>query len=172
MKNLLIILFAGSILFIQSCVGPAGPEGPQGLPGKDGGIEFSQVFEIKTSFTNANKYEAVFDFKPAIFESDMVVAFILWETLNNNKVWRPLPQSVFFDEGVLVYNFDFTRNDFRLFLETTFDPRSLGSDWTANQTFRVVVVPGEFANARLDLSNYEAVMKLINATEDDVVKLN
>ncbi len=171
MKKLLTILFAGIILFLQSCEGPPGPEGAQGKPGKDGGIEFSQVFEVKTSFTTANNFEAIYDFKPAIFDSDMVVAYILWETINNNKVWRPIPQTVFFDEGVLIYNFDFTKADFRLFLETTFDPRTLGSDWTANQTFRVVVIPGEFANARLDLSNYEAVMKLINATEEDVVKL-
>jgi hypothetical protein len=171
MKHLILLFAVAGILFLQGCEGPPGPAGPEGRPGKDGGIEFSQVFEVKTNFTSANKYEAVYEFKPAIFESDMVIGYILWETINNAKVWRPLPQNVFFDDGVLTYNFDFTRADFRLFLDTTFDPKSLGAEWTMNQTFRVVVVPGEFANARLDLSNYEAVMKLINATEDNVVRL-
>jgi hypothetical protein len=171
MKKLFAGLLIGGFFIFQSCEGPPGPPGLPGQDGQDGINLLSEVLEVNVNFTDANNYEAVFDFAPPIFEGDVVLAFLQWETIENNNVWRALPQTIFFEEGVLIYNFDFSRVDFRLFLDTTFEPELLGNDWTDNQVFRIVIVPGDFANARLDLTDYEAVMRLINASEEDVVKL-
>jgi hypothetical protein len=91
--------------------------------------------------------------------------------LNGNTIWRLLPQTVFFDEGVLVYNFDFSRVDFAIFLETTFDPALLSNSWTRNQRFRIVIIPADFGSARIDYNDYEGVMDLLQLSEKDFVKL-
>lgn len=172
MKKLFSILLLGMAIFFQACEGPMGPEGPQGPPGLDGGLEYSLVIERTIDFTAANNYFRDFQFNQPIFESDVVLVYIEWDNANGRKIWRLLPQTVFFEEGALQYNFDFTDVDYAIFLETTFDPSILDNSWTRNQTFRIVVVPGEFINGRIDYSNYEGVMKLIGAEEKDVVKMN
>lgn len=169
MKKILIALLMTGFVALQSC---EGPQGPPGLPGLDGTNIVSEVFEETVNFTQANNYEEVFDFTPPIFSSDVVLVFLEWEAQNNNSIWRALPQTIFLEEGVLIYNFDFSSQDFRLFLETTFEPSLLADDWTRNQKFRIVIVPGEFANARIDFSDYEAVMKLIGAKEENVIDLD
>ena len=158
-----------SILF-QSCegpMGPIGPEGPEGPQGKPGVNVVSEVFQVTADFTEANKFEQVFDFKPSIVDSDVVLAFIQWETSGQNPVWRALPQTIFFNEGVLVYNYDFTKVDFRLFLDGPIDYKTLSSDWTRGQKFRIVVVPGDFAGSRLDWTDYDAVVNLLGIEEKD-----
>ncbi|ERM84773.1 hypothetical protein P872_23990 [Rhodonellum psychrophilum GCM71 = DSM 17998] len=169
MKKTLIAFLITGFVALQSC---EGPQGPAGLPGQDATNIVSEVFEQTVNFTQSNNYEEVFNFTPPIFTSDVVLVFLEWETQNNNSIWRALPQTVFLEEGVLIYNFDFSRQDFRLFLETTFNAGLLPDVFTRNQKFRVVIVPGEFANARIDFSDYEAVMNLIGAKEGNVVDLD
>ncbi len=172
MKKLFTGLLLSGFFIFQSCEGPPGPPGLPGPAGQDGINLLSEVFEVEVDFTAENGYEAVFEFDPPIFDDDVVMVYLEWETIDNNRIWRALPQTIFLEEGVLVYNFDFSTIDFRLFLDPTFEPQLLGIDWTENQVFRIVIIPGEFANARIDLNDYEAVMKLLNATEEDVVKLH
>lgn len=172
MKKLFSILLLGMAVMFQACEGPMGPEGPQGPQGLDGGLEYAQVIERTIDFTAANNYFRDFQFAQPIFESDVVLVYIEWDNANGRPIWRLLPQVVFFEEGVLQYNFDFTDVDYAIFLETTFDPSILDNTWTRGQTFRIVVVPGEFVNGRIDYTNYEGVMKLIGAEEKDVVKMN
>jgi hypothetical protein len=169
MKKILLVLMITGFVALQSC---EGPQGPPGLDGIDGTNIVSEVFEQTVNFTQANNYEEVFNFTPPIFPSDVVLVFLEWETQNNNTIWRALPQTIFLDEGLLIYNFDFSRQDFRLFLDTTFEPSLLSSDWTRNQKFRIVIVPGEFANARIDFSDYESVIKLLGTKEDNVIDLD
>ena len=169
--NLTILALIGMFAF-QACEGPMGPQGPQGPEGEPGITIVGEAFEVEVDFTSQNAYEAIFDFNPAIVESDVVLAYIQWEaTANNQPVWRALPQNVFFNEGVLIYNYDFTQSDFRVFLDGPIDYASLGADWTQNQVFRIVVVPADFAGARIDWTDYEGVTKLLGIDEDDFVKL-
>ncbi len=165
-------LLALSILVLigfQACEGPEGPPGP---PGLDGVNIVSEVFEVEVDFTAQNNFSEQFQFNPVIVESDVVLAFIEWELDGGNSVWRPLPQTVFFNNGgVLIYNFDFSRVDFRLFLDGAIDPATLGTEWTANQIFRVVVVPGDFASSRIDWTNYEAVTTLLGLKNEDFKRI-
>lgn len=169
MKKIAVLLMMAVLVLPLACVGPTGPVGP---PGQDGVNIVGEVFEVNVNFTAANEYSEIFDFKPPILPGDMALAYIRWELQGSTPIWRPLPQVVFLDEGLLQYNFDFSRNDFRLFLETTFSPSLLDNSWTRNQRFRILVIPADLlANARMDFSDYEAVMKYIGATEKDFVKL-
>ncbi len=63
----------------------------------------------------------------------------------------------------MVYNYDFTQNDVRFFLEGS-DLDGLGSEWTQAQVFRVVVLPTLNAG-RVDLSDLDAVMEMYGITE-------
>lgn len=170
MKKITSILGLLAFIVFQSCegpmgpIGPVGPEGPQGKPGVN---VVSEVFQVTADFTLANNFEQVFDFKPNILDSDVVLSFIQWEISGQNPVWRALPQTIFFEEGVLVYNYDFTKVDFRLFLDGPIDYKTLSPDWTRGQKFRIVVVPGDFAGARIDWTDYNAVVNLLGIEEKD-----
>lgn len=159
------------LLIFQACEGPQGPAGIDGVDGVDGVNIVSEVFEVEIDFTADNDYREYFTFDPAIYDSDVVLAFIRWESDGGTPIWRALPQTTFFENGVLMYNFDFTSNDFSLFLDGPLDYSTLGSEWVDDQLFRVVVVPGDFVSSRLDLTNYEAVTEYLGLTDEDFKRI-
>lgn len=159
------------ILIFQACEGPPGPPGLPGVDGVDGVNVVAEVFEVELDFTAQNDFQEVFQFDPPIITSDVVLVFIEWEKDGTTPIWRALPQTVFFDEGVLIYNYDFTSKDFRLFLDGPMDYATLGTEWRMDQIFRVIVVPGDFSSSRIDFTNYEAVTKLLGLEDGDFKRI-
>lgn len=172
MKKLLTILFVlGGIAGFQSCSGPMGPEGPQGPQGPPGGIAVAEVVEIEgVNFTSQNGFREVFEWNTPLEQTDKLVSFILWEIDNGVDIWRPIPQTVFLESGIMVYNFDFSDSDFSFFLEGNFPLSQVPAAFALDQIFRIVIIPADFANARLDLSDYNALMEYLGKEEKDVVK--
>jgi hypothetical protein len=168
MKKLVLLFSAIGMIALQSCEGPAGPPGPPGLPGQ-GGFE-AEVFEVTRTFSQGNNFSSLIPLNPPIFASDVVLVYLLWDVDVNTPIWRLMPQTVQLDEGDLIYNFDFTRFDVSLFLSSADFPLTiLGPQWTNNQTFRIVLIPGFFgSNLRVNYNDYEAVMNMIGKTEADV----
>lgn len=139
-------------------------EGPEGPPGQNGGLIVASAFEIEIDFTAANNYQYIEPYGFNLYPYDMTLVYILWDTSNGNDIWRLLPQSTTFtDDTTLVYNFDFTQEDVRFFLDGTTDFSNLDISWTQNQVFRVVVVPADNVD-NVDLSNLNAVMQTFNIT--------
>ncbi len=171
MRKIFAVFGLLGILVFQGCEGPPGPPGFPGEDGVDGVNVVAEVFEVELDFTAENDFSEVFQFDPAIIESDVVLVFIEWEREGTTPIWRALPQTVFFDQGVLIYNYDFTSKDFRLFLDGPMDYATLGNEWKMNQAFRVIVVPGDYASARLDLTNYEAVTELLGLKDEDFKRI-
>ena len=68
-----------------------------------------------------------------------------------------MPQTVIFDNASLIYNFDFTQEDVRFFLDGDIDFNTLSDVWTQNQVFRVVVVPADNIDG-VDVSDINAVL--------------
>jgi hypothetical protein len=155
MKKILILCIALSSIFITSC------EGPEGPPGRDGGLIVSQAFEIELDFTPSNNYEYVESYGFPVYPTDVTLVYILWEVSNGQEIWRLLPQNVEFIDGTLTYNYDFTQIDVRFFLDGTINLDTLGSIWTQNQVFRVVVVPADNVG-RLNYSDLNVVMDVYN----------
>jgi hypothetical protein len=168
MKRLLLSFPVLMSLFLIGCTtefyeseipGPVGPTGPQGAPGESG-----FVFEFVDINFTAPDYEVILEY-PTDFEgllSDIALVYLLWDVQVIDgievDVWRPLPQQVFASFGTLQYNYDFTSQDVRLFLEGTFDLNSLAAIDTDNWVARVVIVPGEFWGAgRTDYPSYEEI---------------
>ncbi len=144
-------------------------EGPMGLPGEDGAIIASKAFEIEVGFTEANDYAHLEEYGFDVLSSDVTLVYVLWGTENGKDIWRLLPQQVFFEEGLMQYNFDFTYTDVNIFLDATFPLTLVPNEWTANQVFRVVVVPADML-ARPNYGDYEATMKRFNLTDNDFQK--
>ncbi len=161
-----VLLIIAATIF-ASCEGPMGPPG---VPGEDGYNFIGTTFEFTGDFTAANNYQLVFnfldnDFDP--YESDVILAYILWTNEDGLDFWRPLPQTTYFPSGaILQYNFDFTGDipndrivDMSVFLDGDVDFPSLSSDYTRNQTFRVVVVPSDFMSmANVDASDLNSIL--------------
>lgn len=144
MKKITSIILLFTAVLILSCEGPVGP------PGQDGEALIGTIFEMQGDFKASNNYELYFNFPNnfEIYDTDVVLVYILWETTtvngNQTDVWRLMPQSRFIDNGVIQYNFDHTVNDVRVFLETTFDYGDLLPSETDDQIFRIAVLPADF----------------------------
>lgn len=173
--------FLSAVLFF-SCEGPAGPPGPPGFDGFDGldgqdGINIlGQVLEIEGTFSFDNDYTLFYEFPQTVevFESDIVLVYILWDQTDDGNgelvdIWRLLPQTRILDQGLLQYNFDHTFFDVSVFLESDFDLSTLQPGDTDNQVFRIAIMPAEYAQgAKLDRSNLLEVMKSMNVEEGDI----
>lgn len=153
-----------------SCEGPIGPMGPEGAPGEDGYNFVGTTFEFTGDFTPANNYRLVFNFNDNGFlpyYSDVILTYVLWINEDGLEFWRPLPQTEYFDSGaILQYNFDYKADyandeivNMSVFLGGDVDLTSLSTDYTMNQTFRVVVVPSDFMSlANVDASDINTIL--------------
>lgn len=168
MKTAILSFACSLILLLIACttdtvIGPPGPIGPQGPKGADGESGF--VFEWENINFTAPGYEVILVY-PDNFEglnSDVALVYLLWDSYTNShdevvEVWRPLSQTVLMENGTLIYNYDHSKYDVRLFLDATFPLDELGAIDTDAWVARVVVMPGSFWDSgRVDFSDYQAV---------------
>lgn len=173
MKKMKVLFGIVIIALAFSCEGPVGPPGPpgfdgfDGLDGQDGVNILGQVVEIEGTFSAENDYSIFFEFPQTVevFESDVVLVYLLWEQVDDPSggdpidVWRLMPQTRILDQGLLQYNYDHTFVDVNIFLESDFDLTTLLPGDTDNQVFRIAVVPAEFgSDPSIDLTNLDSVM--------------
>ena len=115
-------------------------------------------FEATVDFTANNEFQQLVTIPSnvEVFESDVILVYLLEDVVSDGNggsldVWSQLPQTFFVSQGTLVYNFDYTFVDVRLFLDGNFDLNTLGSEFTNDQTFRIAVVPSEYGDARIPM---------------------
>ncbi|TDQ30985.1 collagen-like protein [Zeaxanthinibacter enoshimensis] len=181
MKRFTIMLTAVLSLILFACEGPPGPPGPPGFDGLDGldGVNIlGQIIEIEGSFTPQNDYTIFYEFPQTVevFESDVVLVYILWEQTEDGNgeavdIWRLLPQTRILNEGLLQYNYDHTFFDVSMFLESDFDLATLPPGDTQNQVFRIAILPADYVQSNdIDTSNLDAVMQQLQFPESQVEK--
>lgn len=174
MKTLSRLILLLSVALFAACEGPAGPPGMPGEDGLDGVNILGTTFEIQGSFTPANEYMLYYQFPSnfEVYDGDVVMVYILWELSDGTDVWRALPQTQFFNEGPMIYNFDFTLNDVQIYIDGTINPDILAPEWTDDQVFRIAVLPSDLAqNNSVDINNYESVMRALNRPMDSVQQI-
>ena len=165
MKNILLFLALSSTIFFTSCTGDPGPQGPAG------GLIYAQVFEKTVDF-QLDSYRiptALIAIPVETFESDAVLVYRLEKEVDVNgslyDAWSQLPQNFFFSNGdILQYVFNHTIFDVEIQIDGNFDTSTLiGGDFARNQTFRIVIVPAEYANANLSMEKIMEVMQTNNS---------
>lgn len=159
--------------------GPPGPPGPQGPPGPDGVI--GTVFDVVTDFTEENDYSALITFSDytdvTVFESDVVLVYLRVGQDGEAEgepvyLWRLLPQTYYLDEGTMQYNYDHTFYDVNIFLDANVPLSSLGPAFTEEQTFRIAILPSEFAlEMGMDIANFDAVMSALGRTNQNIPEI-
>lgn len=149
-----------SLLLVLSLVACKGDRGPQGPPGTN---ILGKVFETTVNFNSANNFGVFIDFpnNVEVFESDAVLVYLLEEIVDGDiDVWTPLPQTYFTDYGTMIYSFNQSFLDLKIFLDADFPLGNLSSTFTQNQTFRIAVVPSEFANDTVSMEELMASDKV------------
>lgn len=179
MKKITLTIAAVFALILTACSSSDGRDGIDGIDGVDGVNTTGNVYQVAGDFTPANDYNLTFEFPTTVevFESDVVLVYILWEQVDGTdgqpiNVWRLMPQTRLLDQGTLIYNYDHTFVDARFFLESDFDLGTLSTGDTANQTFRVAILPAEAVNGKLDTSNINDVMGILDTKEEDVIQVS
>lgn len=184
------IIGAFLVLLTVSCEGPTGPPGFDGFDGADGqdgldGIQ-GQIVEIDgVNFgydVDGNIYSTLINFGDEtnyeVREADAVLVYRFDGTidLDDNSTadaWSQIPQSFFLPEGTIQYVFAHTFVDLELFIDGNFDLSAISTDFTDNQSFRIVFVPSVFANSsKMDTSNIENVMSALGIEESQVMKID
>lgn len=165
MKNILLFLAISSAIIFTSCEGDPGP------PGQDGGLLFAQVFEVSPTFTYndypENTYSTqLYTYPFEVYESDAVLVYRLsgQDTTVNPPadVWTQLPQNVFYNDGTgdfFQYNYNHTFFDIQFSIEGNFDLTNIDSADISNQSFRIAVVPAEFAKTNPSMQEILEVMQ-------------
>lgn len=170
MKKILTLFVIVGLVAFSSC------EGPEGPPGPPGDALVSEVLEREVDF-NPTGYSVLIPLSPPIYKNDVVLVYHLYEVNDGNDVWRLIPQTYYMnDGGALDFNYDFTINDVRIWLDANFPLNTLSSDWTQNQVFRIVIVPGEnFETAKSvnkpDYSDYNSVIQKYNIDDSNVKRV-
>ena len=163
-----LILFA---LILVSCEGTVGPPGPPGQDGLDGIGLPGLVFEVEADLNAGNNFEYFVEIPSEIevLESDIVMVYRLMGVFEGDDIWEPLPQTIFRDNGILLYGFDYTLFDVRLFLDGSADFGRLDRVDTDGLIYRIAVLPVDFAKS-IDVKKLDKVMEALQVT--DVKRMN
>ena len=169
MKNFYALLFLIPI-FLVSCegpVGPPGPPGPAGPAGEDGnGGILGQVIEVEADLNSVTGYEFFVEIPDDIevYETDVITVYRLMGDFEGTDIWEPLPQTIFLNDGILLYAFDYTLFDVRLFLDGTVDFGRLDPIDTDDLIFRIAIIPADYAKD-VDVNKMDKVLKALNVKE-------
>ncbi len=172
MRKIFMFLAVAGLVSLSACQGDEGPQGPAGPE--------SQVLELNTvnfGFDNEfgyNIYHTFSDFGLAPYDSDNVLIYRLSGTIDSQTpIWQSIPRTIYFADSSdeLDYDFDFSPVDFTIYAGGNFDI-STEPSYLNGQTFRIVIIPGYFANRKnVDLTDYNAVIQAYGIDDSHVKKL-
>lgn len=169
MKKLLLFLAFTGLITFTSCEGDQGPPGADGQDGQE-----SEVFELRNvDFTldDNGEYSIYETLNPQILLSDNILIYRMSGTIDSQTpVWQLIPRTLFLDEGELDYDYDFSREDFKIYAGGTYDLATT-PEFITNQTFRIVIIPGYLSNRggkALDYNDYKAVIQAYGIDDSNV----
>ena len=131
----------------------------------------SEVFEVtNVNFVDTGDYTVTIPLDPTIYSSDVVLVYRLSGTDPlGDDIWEQVPTRYYLDEGTLDYFTDFSVNSVAIYLDADFDP-ILRQDFSLNQVFRIVIVPGYFSDT-VNVNDYDAVMSALSTGGNQEVKV-
>ena len=174
MKKFTLLLSFIAVLFI-SCEGEPGPPGFDGFDGADGadGADglIGNIFEADITFTGDNDYQFLVDFPTSIevLTSDIVIAYVLSAVDDGTDIWEPLPQTLFFENDILLYGYDHTDANIRFFLDGTVDFDALEALYTDGVIFRIAIIPADFGT-KINTLDFNEVMSALKVEKIERVQ--
>lgn len=168
----LFILVTFLFISCEGSTGIPGPPGPPGAPGEDGlDAVIGQVIEAQVDFNKGNGYEYLVEIPSDIevYESDIIMCYILVGEDNGFDIWEPLPQTLFFGDDILLYGFDHTQYDVNFFMDGTVDFGGLDPYYTDGIIFRIAIIPADYAKS-IDVNKIETVMRALKV--EDIKRIN
>lgn len=136
----------------------------------------SEVFEYSNvDFNSLNGYSVFLNFPHSIYSSDMVLVYRLVDFGPSGDVWKPMPETYYFNDGTLDFGYDndFTRFDAQVSL-FGYDLPGLSNVYKLDQVFRVVIIPAYFGNKTsndVDFNDYNSVVKHYSIDESSITKI-
>lgn len=170
MKKIITILAVIGMFGFQACTGPEGPPGQDGLIGEvyelkneDFGYNVDDGYNISRTFGETIGHN--------IYAADVILIYRLSGTIDSSTpIWQLIPRTFYLAQGELDYDFDFSKEDFKIYARGTYD-LELTPQYLDDQTFRIIVVPAEFAST-VNVNNYLEVINALNLNENKVQKIN
>lgn len=132
---------------------------------------------VSFSYDSTDDYYYIYrEFNSSLVESDVVLIYRQSGTDSGNPVWQLIPRTIYLDSGdELDYDYDFTKNDFKIWTLSTLDLYSqtttFKNTYLNNQTFRIVIVPASTGTAKINYSDYNVVAAKYGIEESDVKTL-
>ncbi|WP_309641705.1 hypothetical protein [Flavobacterium sp.] len=168
-KIILLIAIVGTTIFC-SCEGPEGPQGATGYSAESAVLEYPHV-----NLTIDQNGDYTFYREINTDLEDNVVIYRLSGTINSQTpIWQPIPRTVYFDNGdEFDYDYDFSRLDFTIYAGGNYDIAT-SPELLNNQTFRVVIIPGYFANKSSNIKemDYDTLIAKYNIDDSKVKVMN
>lgn len=163
-------------LLLTGC-GEQGPVGPQGPEGPAGPSILPTSFEFEVDLNQSNDFSFVQGIPSGIevLSQDVMLAYVFEDYIEEDdlEVWRKLPLTEFNTSGTLLYDYDFTIVDLRIFLDANY---ALGAaDEFESLLIRAVHVPADFLNngnvktQALEASTFGELEQILGS---DIKKLN
>ena len=164
MKKLVSLL---SVLLVMSCVIEEGVDGRDGQDGQDAlnAESFDTIVDFEY-FDDSGLQKTFINLPFDLNDSVAVLIYRLEDVVNIDDLptnaWSLLPQNFFLEDGnIIQYIFNHTFSDVELLIDGNFDLSTLGSEFTQNQRFRVVILPASQING-VDTSDINTVMAIGN----------
>lgn len=170
MKKILLLFSAVGMLSLTSCNNDDDNYGD--------GDTIAEVFEVANVDFNAGDYSVVVPLDPEIYNSDMVLVYRLTDDPDTSlDVWELIPRTLYMDNGDEIdYDYNFTTQDVLLYMGVQGDLADY-PEYTQNQVFRIVIIPGygsnfrTSANALDQFKDYNAVIKKYGISDKNVKQL-
>ena len=173
MKKLfpLLLLLMGSI-FLSSC-----KDDNDDVQVK---VDYPTVYDLNINLiqNRIDYYGYNQPFDHPMLNQDIVLVYRKNNPGANNPIWEPLPKTYFPNQGTMDYTFNFTKTDVQIDLNADFDLSVQNNTFKGNylngQTFRVVLVPAVFGNAKnsdlkdLHKMSYEEVVKKFKIDDSNI----
>lgn len=131
-----------------------------------------EVYEINvTSFTEVNPSSYIFRAPFTLSNSEHLLIYRQTNvTTSGNPVWELLPSTYADNYGTVSYNYDFSMEDFTIYVDGYKNIANLNPEYITNQWFRIVVLPGFFPSTQsttppVDYTDYNAVINYFHIDE-------
>ncbi|MGM5631519.1 hypothetical protein O2K51_11515 [Apibacter raozihei] len=178
MKKIIPLLVL-TIFFSLNTVSCSNDDNPQPVNTVDKDT-IAEVHELVNPVFTANSiysYQYRLNFR-LDYDSDQLLIYRQVDTTTSGSpVWVLLPSSFTNDSGTITHSFDFSKEDFTIYMDANYDIKTLTPNFLTNQVFRIVIIPGFFPSTKsttpaVDYNDYASVIKYYNIDESKMKNIS